>query len=217
MSQLYFLRHGESEANLRPDLIGGRTNEAKLSPLGETQARRAGKYLLTMMIHPSIVHVSPAVRTLRTAELALGELDYHGRVVIDPRIQELSQGLSEGLPRVDVYTPEVLAQITEQGASFKLPGGESVEELGERMYEASRTIDQAAERIGGFETKYMHLPVSALIVTHETAIKALVARTKHFSQHWVYETHLPNASLTRMNMLDGRLQIDYLGKATNHG
>lgn len=214
MAQLYYLRHGESEANLRPDLIGGRTNEAKLSPRGEEQARRAGKHLRELMIKPSVVYVSPAVRTLRTAELALSEIDYRGKVVICPELQELSQGDCEGLPRADVYTPERLEQIAELGKGFKLPGGESVRELGDRLYEASLVINQYAERIGGFETSYMCLPASALIVTHETAIKALAARQKGYSQQWVYETKLPNASLSRMNAVDSHIGVEYLGKDT---
>ncbi len=211
MAQLYYLRHGQSEANLRPDVIGGRTTSAPLSERGVEQAKRAGRYLAQLHVRPSLVAVSPAVRTLSTASHALAVMRYEGQVKIMPELHELSQGDCEGLPRVDVYTDERLEEIARLGKDFKLPGGESINELGERMYAASLAVDAIATRRGGFETRSMCLPASALVVTHETAIKALVAKLQGRSQQWVYETKLPNASLSRINFLDGKAHVDYLG------
>lgn len=214
MAQLYYLRHGQSEANLRPDIIGGRTNSAELSELGIEQAKRAGQYLARLHVQPSLVAVSPAVRTLSTASYALAEMGYCDDVKIMPELQELSQGDCEGLPRVEVYTDERLEEIARLGKDFKLPGAESVNELGDRMYAASLAIDAIATRRGGYETLSMHLPAAALVVTHETAIKALVAKLQDRSQQWVYETKLPNASLSRISFLDGKARVDYLGQHT---
>ncbi len=219
MAQLYLLRHGESHANLQRDLIGGRTNETPLSPLGVEQARRAGAYMRRMLIRPSVAAVSPAVRTLHTAQLALREMEYRGKVTIDPMLQELSQGTSEGMPRHDVYTPERLEEIARLGKDFKLPEGESVSEVGERMVAAVYRVDSLVKytqrtEAAGEVARGVMLPECGLIVTHETAIKSLVAKVKGHSQEWVYHTRLANASLTRLTVCDNAIIVDTLGSST---
>ncbi len=219
MALLYLLRHGQSQANLHPELIGGRTSETPLSELGANQAKRAGAYMARMLIRPSLVAVSPAVRTMDTAAYALHQMNYRGRVVIDPAFQELSQGVFEGQPRIETYTPERLEQIAQRGKNFKLPGGESVAEVGERMKAAVCRMDNLVRCTPREDAAYeaargIMLPECGLIVTHETAIKSLVARIKGYDQEWVYRTRLPNASLTRLTVNGDAIILDMLGSST---
>ena len=219
MALLYLLRHGQSQANLHPELIGGRTPETPLSELGVNQAKHAGVYMARMLIRPSLVAVSPAVRTMDTAAYALRQMNYRGRVVIDPAFQELSQGVFEGQSRIETYTPERLEQIAQLGKDFKLPGGESVAEVGERMKIAMHRIDHMVrhtqrEDASREAARGIMLPECGLVVTHETAIKALVAQIKGYDQEWVYKTRLSNASLTRLTVSDSSIILDVLGSNT---
>lgn len=219
MALLYLLRHGQSQANLHPELIGGRTPETPLSELGVNQAKHAGVYMARMLIRPSLVAVSPAVRTMDTAAYALRQMNYRGRVVIDPAFQELSQGVFEGQSRIETYTPERLEQIAQLGKNFKLPGGESVAEVGERMKAAVCRMDNLVRCTPREDAAYeaargIMLPECGLIVTHETAIKALVAQIKGYDQEWVYKTRLSNASLTRLTVSDSSIILDVLGSNT---
>jgi broad specificity phosphatase PhoE len=222
MAQLYLLRHGESMANLRPDLIGGRTNETALSALGEEQAKAVGRYIQRLLIQPLVAVSSPAVRTRRTLRLALREANSALPIYLTDDLQELSQGAAEGQPRSDVYTNEVMAALRASGKDFKLPGGESMNEVGSRMYGAMLAIDHLtlqAERQRDHETPLhgVYLPPAALVSTHETAIKSLVARIKDLPQSWVYQTRLANASITRLTVLDSHIMVDYLGRDVQHG
>ena len=99
MASLYFMRHAQSEFNTTPHLIGGRQNSVPLTELGERQAIERGRAMRHQLIKPNIVAVSPAVRAQQTASLALGEMNYHGKVYIDPDLQKLSQGKFEGQVR----------------------------------------------------------------------------------------------------------------------
>jgi 2,3-bisphosphoglycerate-dependent phosphoglycerate mutase len=71
--QLVLLRHGESEWN-RLNLFTG-WFDADLSEKGRTEAARAGRDLADAGVQPDVVHTSLQVRAIRTADLALDELD----------------------------------------------------------------------------------------------------------------------------------------------
>ena len=48
--RVFLIRHGQSEANLRHDLISGRQAEVPLTPLGIEQAKALGEYFLEKSI-----------------------------------------------------------------------------------------------------------------------------------------------------------------------
>jgi 2,3-bisphosphoglycerate-dependent phosphoglycerate mutase len=70
---LILLRHGQSAWNEK-DLFTGWT-DVDLTTLGEAEARNAGRALALAEVRPTVVHTSLLTRAIRTAELALRELD----------------------------------------------------------------------------------------------------------------------------------------------
>ncbi len=212
MASIYFMRHAESASNLSPHLIGGRQNHVGITDWGEQQAVERGRAMKRQLIKPNIVAVSPAVRARETARLALSAMDYRGAVHIDPDLQEVSQGEFEGLPHDEVWTPERLAEIAEQGKEYALPGGESVAQVGERMYRAARKLDALAQQPEYARSySHMYLPPHTLAVTHETAIKALIAHIEGYDQEWVYRTRLANTSLTLITFTERSEHVNYMG------
>jgi 2,3-bisphosphoglycerate-dependent phosphoglycerate mutase len=73
MPTLVLLRHGESEWN-RLDLFTGWT-DVDLTETGIDEARGAGRALAAAGVLPTVLHTSLLTRAIRTAELALYELD----------------------------------------------------------------------------------------------------------------------------------------------
>ncbi len=212
MASLDFKRHAQSESTTPPHLIGGRQNDVPLTAFGEEQAVARGQAMKRQLIKPNIVAVSPALRTRDTARLTLGEMKYRGKVYIDPDLQELSQGEFEGQVRDEVWTAEREAEAALLGKDYALPGGESVAALGERMYAAARRLDGLAQQ-SEYARSYdhMYLPPHALAVTHEMAIKALVALIEDRDQTWARKTRLPNTSLTRITFTERSERVDFLG------
>jgi 2,3-bisphosphoglycerate-dependent phosphoglycerate mutase len=72
-STLVLLRHGRSDWNDR-NLFTGWV-DTDLSPRGIDEARRAGELMREAGVHPDVVHTSVLVRAIRTAWIALDEMD----------------------------------------------------------------------------------------------------------------------------------------------
>jgi 2,3-bisphosphoglycerate-dependent phosphoglycerate mutase len=73
VSTLVLVRHGQSQWNLA-DLFTGWT-DVDLTEQGEAEARAAGRALAAAGLAPTVVHTSVQTRAIRTANLALEELD----------------------------------------------------------------------------------------------------------------------------------------------
>ncbi|MGH9234229.1 MAG: 2,3-diphosphoglycerate-dependent phosphoglycerate mutase [Acidimicrobiales bacterium] len=71
--RLVLLRHGESTWNLKNLFTGW--YDCGLSPTGEAQAVAGGRLMAEHGLLPDVLHTSVLTRAIRTAELALAELD----------------------------------------------------------------------------------------------------------------------------------------------
>ncbi|MGH9261913.1 MAG: 2,3-bisphosphoglycerate-dependent phosphoglycerate mutase, partial [Acidimicrobiales bacterium] len=71
--RLVLLRHGESVWNLENLFTGW--YDCDLSPKGEAQAVEGGRLMAERDVLPDVLHTSVLTRAIRTAELALAELD----------------------------------------------------------------------------------------------------------------------------------------------
>jgi len=88
----YLIRHAECEINLQ-DVVGGRTNNSPLTEKGIQQSKDLGKRLVALDLIPGnygfSIESSPSVRTISTLLGAFEEPPYF---VVNPKLQELSQG-----------------------------------------------------------------------------------------------------------------------------
>ena len=115
------IRHGESEMNLQPGVVGGRSNDTPLSAEGRKQAEALGTRIKREKLHFDEVYSSTAVRAIDTALLSGVDPKY---LVKSPAILEISMGGYVGKPREDVYTSEVMTQINANCIGFRPPGNE---------------------------------------------------------------------------------------------
>ncbi|MGH3242669.1 MAG: phosphoglycerate mutase family protein, partial [Spirillospora sp.] len=113
---LTLTRHGESTGNLAYQAVLGtdaeeagipeRDADVPLSDAGRAQAARLGRWLAELPAdeRPTTVVVSPYLRTLDTAEIALAQAPYAAphdpdglRLRVDERIRDREQGALQGL------------------------------------------------------------------------------------------------------------------------
>jgi 2,3-bisphosphoglycerate-dependent phosphoglycerate mutase len=73
MATLILIRHGQSQWN-ELNLFTG-WHDVDLTPLGEDEARTAGRLILEAGLEPDVVHTSLQRRAIRTANLALEVVD----------------------------------------------------------------------------------------------------------------------------------------------
>ncbi len=94
---IYIIRHGESEEN-----AGASTSDdTALTLRGREQARRTGHWLSNLELRPRSLFVSPALRTMETADLIRESLS--GDATVDPDLCE--HGLlyeNEGLSGTEI-------------------------------------------------------------------------------------------------------------------
>jgi broad specificity phosphatase PhoE len=88
MRNLYFMRHGQSEANAAHRYAAP---ETPLSELGRQQAALAGQQLKEMDI--DLIICSDLRRAVETAEVVAKEIGYDSsKIIIDSRLREVGRG-----------------------------------------------------------------------------------------------------------------------------
>jgi alpha-ribazole phosphatase len=178
VSQLVFVRHGQTEANRNGVLLGRLDpplNDAGREQAGVVAARVAA-------LAPSRVFTSPLVRAVQTAEIVAvaSGLD----VSVDDRLIEVDYGEYDGVSLAEL--PEELVWKWRNDADFAPPGGESLASVGKRMGEyTSEVLDSL---VAG--------PVVA--VSHVSPIKAAVLWALGLPDLYAWRLRLDNASITRL-------------------
>ncbi len=197
--ELYLLRHAESQMNTRPELITGRMNEVVLSDDGVKQDSMLGEYLLKNNIFPNIVYSSPAERTIQTARIALDSMGMTDtKLVVDCGIQEMDQGEWAGRPKREIYVESILRDMELKDKHFKAPSGESMHEVGERMFNFISSVNNGGEIV--------------FIFSHAMAIKCLIGFISGLNREEIYNLKVGNASVTLLVKEDNSLKLTYLGK-----
>lgn len=132
MLQVYLVRHGETQWNAERRIQG--QSDSPLTAHGERQAWQVGERARTL----GITHIitSDLGRTRRTAEI-IAEACGCG-VIADARLRELDMGVLEKR-HIDSLSEEEEGwrrQLVNGTPDGRIPQGESMQELSERMHAA---------------------------------------------------------------------------------
>ncbi|HCJ98622.1 MAG TPA: phosphoglycerate mutase GpmB [Serratia grimesii] len=183
MLQVYLVRHGETEWNAARRIQG--QSDSPLTANGEHQARLVAQRVSKQ----GITHVitSDLGRTRRTAQIIAEACGCE--VIHDPRLRELHMGvLEERL--IDSLTPQEeqwRKQMVDGTADGRIPQGESMSELGERMRAALESC--------------LMLPEGSkpLIVSHGIALGCLISTVLGLPAYAERRLRLRNCSLSRVD------------------
>ncbi|WP_159565368.1 2,3-diphosphoglycerate-dependent phosphoglycerate mutase GpmB [Budvicia diplopodorum] len=180
MTQVYLIRHGETEWNVARKIQG--QTDSNLTEMGETQARQAGRRLKDL----GITHIiaSDLGRTRQTAAL----LAEYCRIepTYDSRLRELNMGILERRD-IDSLTPaeEQHRQLILDGTpDGRIPEGESLTELSARM---RAVLD---------ECKSLPEGSKALLVSHGIALGSLLGNVLGLPPYAERRLRLKNCSLS---------------------
>ncbi len=196
-TELYLIRHGEAENNVRHNYIAGRSNHFPLTERGVKQSRKLGAALLKAGLLPDVVYASPAVRAFQTAHHALDAMMIDIPVNEDNRLQEQHVGDWVGRIATEVFTDEQVAEIDRLGKEFRSPGGESFNDVGDRMYEWANLISYSG-RVFAF--------------THGGAIRCLASKIESWSHPQTYQTRPDNTSISLFTRSGDKWALQYIGK-----
>lgn len=203
-AEFYFFRHGQSEANLQPHIVGGRSNHTPLTDTGREQAAHLGLYIAEHLPEPDFVHATPAVRTQQTARIALYAARIYRPLRIEDELQELDQGTAEGRLRSEVYTPETFARIDTDGLDFKHEGGQSLRELGE-------------QKIAWMNRAYQEFCAGSVVYVfgHGMAIRSIVGNIFGWDHLQVFNAKTPNTCMTKVVGAPGAWRVPVFASNTH--
>lgn len=179
--RFYFIRHGKTGRNDRPDLIG-QDPEEELSNLGKTQAALLGNRLKNENLEFAEVFCSPYRRAIDTCKLALPDVL---PTVIDD-LKEYSTGAAINQSRLDLITYEVLDEMEHRGMHWSWPEGESMYDVEQR---ASKWLYQAL-------IKYKDKEVNLAIFSHGQTIKCLLHFIMQFENSLTWRLSIDNTSIS---------------------
>lgn len=159
-SRLYLVRHGQV-ADGHTDRYHGH-NDVALSPTGVRQCEALAAYLKDVAFHG--IYASDLTRTRRGAEI-IGQ----GRglpVQAIPAFREINFGVWEGLTFQEIMDryPEQLRQRFADLANFRIPGGESLQDLQSRVMPQLTALCQR------------HVGEAFLIVAHAGINRVILAQ-----------------------------------------
>lgn len=183
MLQVYLVRHGETVWNASRKIQG--QSDSPLTAIGERQAHLVAQRVSSQ----GITHImtSDLGRTQQTAKIIADACGL--TVVTDPRLRELNMGVLETRP-IESLTPEEeqwRKQMVNGTEGARIPGGESMAELGWRIRAA---LDSCLE-----------LPVGSkpLLVSHGIALGCLLSTLLGLPAHAERRLRLRNCSLSRVD------------------
>lgn len=201
MLLVHLIRHAESTANV-DTIIGG--VDATLTPKGIAQAETLGAYVSrTAAITLDAVYSSPYPRARATARYVCDAVKYMENVTLDQRLVEIDRGEWDGRRISDVITDEVRAEMQRLGLDYKTPGGESMRDVGQRMYLWLRQVKQVhAINIAPQDPWHPHTTSTATrsvaAFTHGHAIRCLINHLFGFDASALRFMRVDNTSITTL-------------------
>lgn len=202
-TRLYFIRHGESQANAR-DVFLGHT-DLDLTEKGFEQAEQTANYLQTL--NADVIYASDLLRAYHTAQATAKRLGL--TVTKDERLREIYCGEWENLPfsvLQERYKESYGIWCHNIGLS-QTDGGESVAQLQNRIVSVVKEIAE------------QNLGKTVLIFTHATPVRCIAGYCKKLSLDTLKDVPwASNASVTEVVYQDGEFSLveyskdDFLGE-----
>ena len=179
MTRLIFIRHGQSEANLQNRFAGH--TDVPLTELGKSQAKKAAEYIIK---HEKIdkIYSSDLQRAYNTA-VPVSELT--GIPINDVKeLREICAGIWEGrlANEIEIEYEQEFRTWRKDYSNARLPGGESVQEVYERVVPFVKKI--AKENDG----------LTLLFASHASPIRAVECNSRGFGWERMSEVSFVNNS-----------------------
>ncbi len=183
MRRILLVRHCQSEANAEGRIEG--RGDSPLSELGRAQAQTVAAFIAGMKLDEAILIASSQARAIATAA-AIGAACGWDHIQ-DHRIREGDLGWMENIPYSEVGRHMAERKATELNSDIH--GGESLEEVGARLWEALE-----AAMAGHDDT--------LILVSHGYSIQALLRR---LDPNVALPRFIGNGDVVEMWLADGAL------------
>ncbi len=188
-ARVYLIRHGEAMNNIQANTIAGQALDAPLTDQGIQQARDLGLSLRRIGLIPDAVYTSTARRAIETGHFALAGMGLNADRIEDERLLEQHTGDWTGSVATEIFTESQVAEIEKLGKDFRSPNGESMNDVGERMFDWLTTASEQSDGI-------------VFAFTHGGAIRALASYLEDWTHERTYNTRPDHVSLSVFSKTD---------------
>lgn len=167
--------------------------------MGRKQAESLGLSLKETDI--SAIYSSPLKRALDTARAIASH--HQLAVQVEPDLREIEAGELEGVPIAELATnfSQFLVQWRQGGGSEKLPGGESVVDLGNRVWSAIQHIIDK------------HKQGTVVVVSHYFVILTIICKALGLPMTHIERIRIQIGSMSVLDFGDKRPCLVSLGDA----
>lgn len=159
---LIFVRHGKTELNASGCYVG--STDCDMIEEGYRQAEKVKDALGDASFDG--IYVSPLKRAIRTAQTLCRDYE------VDCRLREMDFGIFEGLRYMEIAEkyPELVKEWNADYRKYKIPGGESLDDVFDRVEDFINNVKGNHERV--------------LVVTHggviRCALSLMLSGREHF-------------------------------------
>lgn len=194
LKRLIFIRPGETDWNLT-----GRWQGWVQSPLNELGRQQIGR--LSMFIRHiglSALYSSDNRRARESAEIIATQLPFEP--IYDKRLRERSIGYFQGLtvPEIHGWYPDEYRKLLADPEGYKIPAGESLNEVKERAGAALDDIIASAKKGSEVET--------IAILSHTTTLRTMIKKLLPDTD--LTNIAFANSSVTTLGFNDGEWQLN---------
>ncbi len=177
-TRLVLIRHGETDWNVEGRYQG--QADPPLNERGREQARRLVEAVRPLGLE--VVYSSPLLRAWETACILARELNLP--LYPEPRLKEIHQGEWQGMLVTEIRRryPQLFARWEEEPWSVRVPGGETLEEVQRRVFQA---VDDILAR---------HPGQTVAIVSHRLPLALLKIRYQGLDPNQVRKIPIPNTA-----------------------
>jgi broad specificity phosphatase PhoE len=198
---LYLIRHGQSEVNIIPDMVG-QVGDSRLTEKGRNQANLLGERLFWKeKLEANYVFSSDYTRAADTCKIALG----HHPLVIVPslhsELREYSAGDWTQSSRTETYTAPVVLRMAAMTNAFLPPNGESMHMVERRasqwledhiLYNKDMIKETSDRKAAGLK------PMNLMVFSHGMTIKCILHYIMGFDQSFTWKLTLENTSICKL-------------------
>ena len=193
---LYLIRHGQSEVNIQPDMVG-QSGESRLTDKGKDQAALLGERLFRKeKLSADYVFSSDYRRAAETCSIATS---FHPIVVAPSyhaELREYSAGDWTGGSRKEIYNTLTLLRMAAMNNGFLPPNGESMHQVERR---ASRWLEDTVLYNEEFIRKAaLGDKPNVFVFSHGMTIKCLLHYIMGFDQSFTWKVTLENTSISKL-------------------
>jgi broad specificity phosphatase PhoE len=192
MLRLILVRHGETERNSEARLQGGKS-DIPLNEKGRKQAYCLGLALQSENL--KAIYSSPLKRALDTAQAI--SVYHHLKVQTDPALAEIDMGFIDGLDLTEVKERQMdfWKRWRQEDYSIALPGGESLLQVQQRVWEAVQGIIRC------------HQEGSVVVVSHGISLQTIITAILGIPLSTFIRFQLGVASITILHIDDERTSL----------